>query len=155
MAFKKNGSLTIEQIKETEKKLGHKIPEDYKEFLLKTNGGRFDLTNEEDEHGFHVDPIDEEDIWIDEFFGIGESARDWLVHFNNEYADETMGCIIIGDTLSHGFIIYDYLGVFDDEKGIYFWDDKRAYKTSSDDGNLYFVANDFNELMKKANLIVE
>ena len=38
MAFERNGSLTIEQIRETEKKIGHKIPEDYKEFLLKTNG---------------------------------------------------------------------------------------------------------------------
>lgn len=150
MGFKKNGSLTIEQIKKAEKKLGHKFPDDYKEFLLKTNGGRIDLDDDVD-HGFHVDPIDEEDIWVDSLYGIGESARDWLFYFNNEYADETMGCLIIGDTLSCGFIIYDYLGVVDGKKAIYFWDDKRAYKTSSDDGNLYFVANDFSELIKICN----
>lgn len=151
MAFKKNGSLTIEQIKEAEKKLGHKIPEDYKEFLLKTNGGRIDLVSDDVDHGFYVDPIDEEDICIDSLYGIGESARDWLIYFNELYADETMGGLIIGDTLSHGFIVYDYLGVVEDDGGIYFWDDKRAYKTSSDEGNLYFVANDFDELMKISN----
>ena len=155
MAFEKNGTLTIEQIEEAEQKIGHKIPEDYKEFLLKTNGGRVDFVSDNVNHGFHVDPIDEEDICIDSFYGIGEVAHDWLVYFNNEYVDETMGCLIIGDTLSHGFIIYDYLGVFDGEKGIYFWDDKRAYKTSSDDGNLYFVANDFNELIKMSKFKID
>ena len=152
MGFKKNGSLTIEQIKETEEKLGHKFPNDYKEFLLKTNGGRIDLVSDDVDHGFHVDPIDEEDIWIDSLYGIGESALNWLVYFNELYADETMGGLIIGDTLSHGFIVYDYLGVLEDDGGIYFWDDKRAYKTSSDEGNVYFVANDFNELLKLCNL---
>ena len=37
-------------------------------------------------------------------------------------------------------------------KAIYFWDDTRAYETSSDDGNLYYVAKDFNDLLKRANL---
>lgn len=155
MAFKKNGSLTIEQLKKTEEKLGHRFPNDYKEFLLKTNGGRIDFISDDEEHGFYVDPIDEEDICIDSLYGIGEGARDWLVYFNKLYADEIMGCLIIGDTLSHGFIVYDYLGVVEDDGGIYFWDDKRAYKTSSDEGNLYFVAENFNELMKKSNFIIE
>ena len=122
------------------------------EFLLKTNGGRIDLVSDDVDHGFYVDPIDEEDIWIESLYGIGESARNWLVYFNELYADETMGGLIIGDTLSHGFIVYDYLGVLEDDGGIYFWDDKRAYKTSSDEGNVYFVANDFDELIKMSNI---
>lgn len=152
MAFEKNGSLTIEQVKEAERFLGHKFPDDYKEFLLKTNGGRFDL---EEDHGFYVDPIDEEDIWIDSLYGIGEDACNLLVNYNKEYGEETMGCLIIGDTLSHGFMIYDYIGVIEDKGGIYFWDDTRAYETSSDEGNLYFVADDFNELMEKANFKID
>ena len=38
MALERYGSLTLEQIEETEKKIGHKFPDDYKEFLMKTNG---------------------------------------------------------------------------------------------------------------------
>ncbi len=154
MGFDKNGSLTLEQIREAEKKIGHKFPEDYKEFLLKTNGGRIDL-DDDVEHGFHVEPIDEEDIWIDFLYGIGEDAYDNLIYYNKEYGEETMGCIIIGTTLSNGFLLYDYAGVWDDEnheKAIYFWDDTRAYETSSDDGNLYYVAKDFNDLLKRASL---
>ncbi len=155
MAFEKNGSLSIEQVKNTEERLGHKFPNDYKEFLLKTNGGRFNYIEEEDIHGFHVDLIDEENMWIDSLYGVGEEACNLLINYNKEYGEEIEGCIIIGDTLAYGFLLYDYLGVLEDEGGIYFWDDTRAYKTSSDDGNVYFVANDFNELMTKSNLKIE
>ena len=154
MAFDTNGSLTLEQIRDAEEKIGHKFPDDYKEFLLKTNGGRIDIDDDED-HGFHVNLIDEEDIWIDFLFGIGEEAGDMLVKMNNEYGDETNGCLIIGSTLSNGLLLYDYLGVFDEqdhETAICFWDDVRAYDVSTDDCNLYYVAKDFNELLKRANL---
>ena len=150
MSFKKNGSLTMEQIIDAEEKIGHKIPEDYKQFLLKTNGGRIDFVNDEAEHKFHVDLIEEDDVWLDSLYGIGESARDWLVYFNNEYGHETKGCLIIGDTLCHGFILYDYLGIWS-SGGIYFWDDKLEYK-SSREGNLYFVAKNFNDFMEICDL---
>ena len=149
MGFVKNGSLTIEQIKEAEKKLGHKFPNDYKKFLLKTNGGRTDLDDDVD-HGFHVDPIAEEDIWVDSLYGVGEEALDLLIKYNKEYGEETGGCIIIGDTLSHGFITYDYLGVVEDG-GIYFWDDTWTYEPSNEEGNLYFVAKTFNEFIEMCN----
>ena len=152
MAFEKNGSLTIEQIKEAEEKLGHKFPDDYKEFLLKTNGGRIDFVSDDVDHSFHVDPIDEEDVCIDSLYGVGEDALDLLIKYNKEYGEETGGCIIIGDTLSHGFITYDYLGVVEEEGGIYFWDDTWTYEPSNEECNLYFVANDFNELLKLCNL---
>ena len=152
MSFRKYGCLSLEQINETEEKIGHKFPSDYKDFLLKTNGGQFMLLTDEDVHDFYVDPIDEENICIDSFYGVGEDACNYLVIFNQEYGDEAEGTIIIGGTLSHGFIIYDYLGVLEEEGGIYFWDDTRAYKTSSDEGNVYFVANNFNELLKMCNL---
>lgn len=150
MAFEKNGTLTMDQIKEAEEKIGHKIPEDYKQFLLKTNGGRVDFVSDEVDHKFHIDLIDEDDIWLDSLYGIGESALNWLVYFNKEYGHETKGCLIVGDTLCHGFILYDYLGVWS-SGGIYFWDDKHEYEASSD-GNLYFVANNFNEFMEMCNL---
>ena len=152
MGFTKNGSLTVEQIREVEKELGHKFPNDYKEFLLKTNGGMIDFVIDDVEHGFHIDLIDEENVCIDSLYGVGEDACDLLIKYNKEYGEETGGCIIIGNTLSNGFIVYDYLGVVEDEGGIYFWDDTWAYEASNEDGNLYFVANDFNELLEISNL---
>ena len=151
MSFEKYGSLTIEQIKETEEKIGHKFPDDYKEFLLKTNGGQFMLLTDEDVHDFYVDPIDEENICIDSFYGVGEEACNYLVIFNQEYGDEAEGGILIGGTISHGFMVYDYLGNLEGKKAIYFWDSCGAYETSKD-GNVYFVANDFNELLNLCNL---
>ena len=115
MGFTKNGSLTVEQIREVEKKLGHKFPNDYKEFLLKTNGGMIDFVIDDVEHGFHIDLIDEENVCIDSLYGVGEDACDLLIKYNKEYGEETGGCIIIGNTLSNGFIVYDYLGVVEDE----------------------------------------
>lgn len=155
MGFTKNGSLTIEQIREVEKKLGHNFPDDYKEFLLKTNGGMIDFVNDDVEHGFHVDLIDEEDVCIDSLYGVGEEACDLLIKFNQEYGEETGGCIIIGNTLSNGFITYDYRGVVEDEGGIYFWDDTWTYEPSNEEGNLYFVAKNFNEFLELCNLKVD
>lgn len=156
MSYNWFGKLTPEQVSEAEKETGLKFPEDYKEFLMKTNGGYLDLDSD-DEHGFHVDPIDEEDIWIDSFFGVGESAANYLINYNKEYGDETNGCIIIGDTLSHGLILYDYNGVFNDEQvsAICFWDDTRAYDVSSDEQNLYYLAKDINGLLKRANIKID
>lgn len=151
MSLERYGSLTLEQIEETEKKIGHKFPDDYKEFLMKTNGGKFRWPTDEDVHDFYVEPIEEENIALDSFYGVGEEACDYLVIFNQEYGDEAEGGILIGGTLSHGFIVYDYLGNLEGKKAIYFWDSCGAYEESKD-GNVYFVANDFNELLKLCNL---
>ena len=155
MAFEKTISITNEaismgDIENLEEKIGKNFPQDYIEFLLKTNGGQFDL---EDEHGIDVIGIDEEPIYIDVLFGIDENKCSDLFYWNNEYGDEIPeDAIIIGDALSHGFIIYNYSI---EDKGIYYWDSTYAFESSDDDGNTYFVANDFNELMKKANLKID
>ena len=60
--------------------------------------------------------------------------------------------IIIGNTLSDGFIVYTYKGA---DSGVFFWDDNYAYEFSGDEYNAYFIAKDFNELMKIANLKIE
>lgn len=150
MAFKKNGLLTIEMITKIENEIGHKFPEDYRNFLLKTNGGRFDF---DDNHEFKVEPIDEEDICIDMFYGVGEQSDDLLIYMNNTYGDDAGdNTIIIGNTLSGGFIVYTYKGA---DSGVFFWDDNYAYEFSGDECNAYFIAKDFNELMKIANFKME
>lgn len=156
MAFIKRNPLTIKQIEAAEEELIHTFPDDYKEFLLKTNGGNISFFGNDDVHEFHVDPIDEEDICISELYGVGKEANNYLIYFNELYEDEINETLIIGDTLSNGFIIYDYLGMIDDESGVYFWDDKIAYECSDPiEGNLYYIAKDFNELLEKSNIKID
>lgn len=150
MAFNKNGHLTEEQVCKIEREINHKLPQDYNDFLMKTNGGRFDF---EDYHEFKVEPIEEEEIRIDKFYGIGADLRDALIYFNNEFGEDCLeNTIIIGNTLSNGFIIYIYSG---DNKGIYFWDDNYAYECTSDEQNTYYICDTFDELLKLANVSID
>ena len=87
-------------------------------------------------------------------YGIRETPNSNLIYFNDEYGQDAGGTLIIGNTLSNGFIIYDYLGCLE-KKGIYFWDDNYAYDCSSDECNAYYIAENFDELMKKANLKID
>ena len=51
---------------------------------------------------------------------------------------------------SKKYCCYDYLGNLYDKKAIYFWDLNNSYEASKD-GNVYFVANNFNELLEMTN----
>lgn len=139
MAFNKYGSLNASMVNQLDGMFGFEIPLDYKEFLIKTNGGRFDY---EDEH--HI-MIKNRTIWIDVLYGNKENMRSSLLFWNNEYGDEIpQNSIIIGDTQDHNFLVYMCAG---EQKGIYLWDDTLSIDSSSCDGkNAYFIASDMNEL---------
>jgi len=150
MAFNKFGLLTMEQVENLEKEMGQKFPDDYRSFLLKTNGGMFDF---EDEHGFEVEPIDEEDIYIDTLFGDREITGSNLIYWNKKYGEDAWeNSIIIGNTISDGFILYLCSG---EGSGIYFWDDNYAYECTSDEQNAYFICDTFDELLKLANIKID
>ena len=148
--FEKTGSLTDEEVRKLEEKMGKNFPADYKLFLLKTNGGR---CNHEHEHGINVADIKEEPIYIDTFFGIDEIKACDLFYWNSMYGEDIPEeAIIIGDALSNGFIIYNYSV---EDKGIYYWDSSYTFECSSDEWNTYFMAKDFNELLKLANIKID
>ena len=148
MAFNKYGKLDAALVNQLDGLFGFEVPQDYKEFLIKTNGGRFDFEDE------HYMLIKNKKIWIDVLYGNKKSKRSSLLFWNNEYGDEIPeSAIIIGDTQDHGFIVYICAG---EQKGIYFWDDVLSIEGSSIEGkNAYFVANDMNEFLKKFNISIK
>lgn len=148
MAFNKYGRLDTSIVNQLDGLLGFEVPQDYKDFLINTNGGRFDF---EDEHYILVK---DKKIWIDVLYGNKENMRSSLLFWNNEYGDEIPeDAFIIGDTQDHGFIVYMCGGA---QKGIYFWDDLFSIEGSSSDGkNAYLIANDMNELLKKINVSIK
>lgn len=148
MSFNKYGSLNASMVNQLDGMFGFEIPLEYKEFLIKTNGGRFDY---EDEH--HI-MIKNKTIWIDVLYGNKENMRSSLLFWNNEYGDEIpQNSIIIGDTQDHNFLVYMCAG---EQKGIYLWDDNLSIDGSSCDGkNAYFIANDMNEFLKKINVSIK
>ncbi len=148
MAFNKYGKLDVALVNQLDGILGFEVPQDYKDFLIITNGGRFDF---EDEHYIF---IKNQKIWIDVLYGNKKNKRSSLLFWNNEYGDEIPeNALIIGDTQDHGFIVYICAGV---QKGIYFWDDLFSIEGSSGESkNAYFIANDMNELLKKINVSIE
>lgn len=148
MAFNKYGRLDATIANQLDDMLGFEVPSDYKEFLIKTNGGRFDF---EDEHYILVK---NKKIWIDVLYGNKGNKRSSLMFWNNEYVDEIPeNAIIIGDTQDHGFLVYICGG---DQKGIYFWDDLFSIEGSSCDGkNAYLIASDMNELLRKTGVTIK
>ena len=147
MAFNKYGKLSVEMVNQLDGLLGFEVPRDYKDFLINTNGGRFDF---EDEHYILVN---NKKIWIDVFYGNKKNKRSSFFFWNNEYGDEIpKNSIIIGDTQDHGFIVYICSGT---QKGIYFWDDLFSIEGSSCEGkNAYFIANDMNQFLEKINVSI-
>lgn len=142
MAFNKYGSLSASLVGQLDGMFGFEVPSDYKEFLIKTNGGRFDY---EDEHYIMIRDIK---IWIDVLYGNKENMRSSLLFWNNKYGDEIpQNSIIIGDTQDHNFLVYVCVGK---QKGIYIWDDTLSIDGSSCEGNnAYFISSDMNELLDK------
>ncbi len=142
MAFNKYGSLNVSMVNQLDGMFGFEIPSDYKEFLIKTNGGRFDYEDE------HYIMIKNKKIWVDVLYGNKQNMRSSLLFWNNEYGDEIpQNSIIIGDTQDHNFLVYVCVG---EKKGIYLWDDTLSIEGSScEEKNAYFIASDMNELFDK------
>ena len=69
MAFNKYGKLSVAMVNQLDGLLGFKVPQDYKEFLIKTNGGRFDFEDK------HYILIENKKIWIHVFYGNKKNKR--------------------------------------------------------------------------------
>lgn len=148
MAFNKYGRLDASMVNKLDGIFGFEVPLDYKEFLIKTNGGRFDF---EDEHNI---TINDKEIWIDVLYGNKGNKRSSLLFWNNEYGDEVpQNSIIIGDTQDHTFLVYVCVG---EQKGIYLWDDLFSIEGSScARKNAYLIASDMNDLLRKINVKIK
>ncbi len=145
MAFNKYGKLDVSMVNQLDGILGFQVPQEYKDFLINTNGGRFDFEDE------HYIVVKNKKIWIDVLYGNQKNKRSSLLFWNNEYGDEIPeNSIIIGDTQDHNFLVYLCAG---EQKGIYLWDDTMCVCGLSGDGrNAYFIANDMNEFFNMFNI---
>ena len=142
MYLKQFASIKDDEINEIEKKLKVKFPKDYREFLLKYNGGIVEKNNK---NAINVKNI-EENLVIDVLFGIVEKEESDIYYWNQQMKEDMMeGAVLIGDDIIQGFIVMFCHG---DNKGIYYWDDAYNFQNSDDENNMYWIANSFNEFIK-------
>lgn len=146
MEIRPFGKITKDDIDEIEELFDVVLPNDYKKFLLKYNGGAVKL-NEFNE--LFLDDANET-VSIDVFYGIhtGSKASD-IEYWTKEYAEDLFEkTIIIGDSIQQGFVVLVCDGF---NNGIYYYDDSYCFDSSNDESNVYFIANTFDEFWKVLN----
>ena len=119
------------------------LPEDYTKFLLDFNGGV--ILNTEPGEVYLKDIA--QFINIDVLYGIdtGKSECD-IEYWTDKYFDDLLeNTIIIGDSLQHGFIVMICVG---ENAGVYYYDDSYYFEESNDEGNVYWIAENFEEFWK-------
>ncbi|QII49317.1 SMI1/KNR4 family protein [Bacillus paralicheniformis] len=139
MRIEKPGKkLTLEEIKQFETKNNVKLTEKYKRFLLKWNGGypKPSIFNISGEQGKSV---------LNVFNGIGD-MYDNLEEVIDiyEYRLPT-GFIPIADDPAGNVICLGTKEPYDDK--IYFWDHEDESENPDDMSNMYFLADNINELL--------
>ena len=86
-------------------------------------------------------------INIDVLYGIdtGKSECD-IEYWTDKYFDDLLeNTIIIGDSLQQGFIVMICVG---ENAGVYYYDDSYYFEESNDEGNVYWIAENFEEFWK-------
>lgn len=131
------GGASLEAIKNFEKSIGFSLPEDYKQFLIEYNGGTARVRYST----FKVEELNE-NIPLDVLYGLGVEKKQLdLQKVNDEYIDDMLpNCIIIGDDPGAGMIV---LINDDDYEGVYYWDHSFHFAQSSEEENIYKVADSF------------
>lgn len=87
--FKKFNGANSDSIKEYEELIQMELPQDYREFLLNTNGGCF----EDELHTFWVEEL-KENIGIDVLFGFNQERSLSLSTWYNEYREDLKGIFL-------------------------------------------------------------
>ena len=144
MKIRRRGNVAEADILKLEERWHLTLPEDYKAFLMETNGG---IAEWEEKDAIHIEEINE-DIYLEILYGIktkGKSAdiQTWMEMFEDEIFP---GSLLIGFDLMQGFIVLQCGG---EDAGVYYWDDAYNFKGSDDENNVYFIADSFSELLKK------
>ncbi len=134
--FKKFGGEISKKIEEYESIVNMKLPNDYKKFLINTNGGQFI----DELHTFWVEEL-KQDIGIDALFGFDNLRSLCLTNWYKEYIEDLPeNTIIIGNSISAGLILLIWQ---DDWKGIFLWDHCLDLEQSTEEDCLYRIADEF------------
>ena len=120
--FKKFDGIIVDEVICYEETVKMKLPKDYKEFLLDTNGGQFI----DEIHMFWVDEL-KENIGIDVLFGFNPVRSLCLNSWYNEYGDELPEeTIIIGNSIK-----------------VFLWDHCLELEQSTEEDCLYRISDNF------------
>jgi SMI1/KNR4 family protein SUKH-1 len=123
-----------ERIRAFEQRNGLTLPEDYRQFLLRHNGGR-------PEPAGSVIPELKEPILVGDFFGLTEDGSLSLQSYLDEYRDEMPdGWMVIATDPGAAFFV---LGTRPPHVGVYFWDHQHFFSSSSEEENAYRLADSF------------
>lgn len=142
MRFVGFGKVSIEQITELEQKYDISLPAEYRDFLLNSNGG---IAPKDSRATIVLQPISEE-IDIEILFGLGLEDCFDIDYWMRQYRDELPPrSLIIGNDTIKGFII---LNQEEDKYRVFYWDDERNLKASTDESNAYLIADDFSEFLR-------
>ena len=137
--LKPYGQLLSVEVDNFQKQVGFDLPFDYQFFLLSNNGGR--VNNQI----FHIDEI-ETDILMHVFYGLGLENKVLNLDFwYNKYSDEIPEhSLLIGNDQGAGFILYIIDG---EDSGVYYYDHTYSFKQSSNEQNVYYLADTFQEFV--------
>ncbi|MGG4268084.1 SMI1/KNR4 family protein [Peribacillus simplex] len=136
------GKATQEAVNNFEKFVGFEIPADYKQFLLKNNGGTTSVQNSR----FYVNALDTL-VCLNVLYGLDLQDKELdLQKCHEEYREDLhKNCIIIGNDTCAGKIL---LINNEEEKGVYFWDQGWYSDPSGQDENIYKVAESFQSFIE-------
>lgn len=136
------GALDNKFLKSLEKTWVFKLPKDYREFLLKYNGGK------PSSNCFSFSDDETDGSVIQSFFGIhGMDNYDLLYEYQNVYKDRIPdNCFPIACDSFGNLILISVKGP--DRGKIYFWDhEEEAYEDVPDYSNLTLIADSFDEFL--------
>ena len=135
--FVSNGKISEASIDSFEKEIQLSLPDDYKKFLIDTNGGAL-------QNGL-IKPQRPGELLIDYLFGLSEKdefdLRFWHSEFRGEIPEKS---VIIGSDAGGGFLL---LCTEEDLAGVYYYDHSYLFPSSGDDENTYFIYSSFSELL--------
>ena len=134
------GIALEKNIKDFEQHIGFSLPDDYKEFLRKYNGGTPKIRYST----FTVADLDEE-IPLHVLYGLCVDKKLDLHTWHSEYEDD-LGeySIIIGHDHGSGIIV---LVNEADVKEVYYWDHTFNFEQSSEEENTYKIADSFQDFI--------
>lgn len=130
-----------QNINALEKSIGFGLPKDYYDFLLRSDGCRI-----EDGYVF-VEELGQS-VLLKCLFSIKNEKKVLTIgYWMNEYGDEIPEkSVIIGNDQGGSFLLFITDG---DEKGVYFWDDSHFFEQTTDEKNIYLIAEDFVDFLNK------
>lgn len=150
--FEPGKKITQKDIAALEQRLGISLPVDYRQFLLSINGGQpepnaFPIRdNPRDTHGL-----------LERLFSLDEQDTNYDILDNAEVFHDRVPADLLPIAFDPGGNLI-CLAVRGENRGkIYFWDhsDECPPGRTPDYHNVYFVANDFNELIENLSELPE